>query len=133
MTVFLRSLGSVSSLLVATVYQGNHGCFILNVLARNGISVSEHESNLCRFFFLYHLLIYVLPWDIQLSVGEGRDPIYRFNPAVYVHLSQIMTRISNFICHCLACVHWTTVIGYCSFCWYWWNCWLSLFKLSYPN
>jgi hypothetical protein len=65
MTVFLRSLGSVSSLLVATVYQGNHDCFILNVLTRNGISVSEHESNLCWVFFLYHLLIYVLPWDVS--------------------------------------------------------------------
>jgi hypothetical protein len=21
----------------------------------------------------------------------------------------------------------------CSLCWYWWNCWLSLFKLSFNN
>ena len=27
---------------------------------------------------------YVLPFDIQLSVGEGRDPNYRFSPAVSI-------------------------------------------------
>jgi len=25
------------------------------------------------------------------------------------------------------------VRGHCSFCWYWWNCWPSLFKLSIHN
>ena len=28
------------------------------------------------------------------------------------------------------CVLWFKVRNVCLFCWYWWNCWLSLFKLS---
>jgi hypothetical protein len=31
----------------------------------------------------YHLFIYELPLEIQLSRGEGWDPIYRFNPATF--------------------------------------------------
>ena len=29
------------------------------------------------------------------------------------------------------CVHWFGVRSHCAFCWYWWNCWPSLFKLSF--
>ena len=31
------------------------------------------------------------------------------------------------------CVQWFEVRGDCSFCWYWLNCWPSLFKLSFHN
>ena len=27
-----------------------------------------------------------------------------------------------------SCVQWLQIKGNCSFCWYWWNCWPSLFK-----
>ena len=37
---------------------------------------------------LYHLIICVLPLEIQLSRGEGWDPIYWFNPAHFLCLSQ---------------------------------------------
>jgi hypothetical protein len=30
-------------------------------------------------------------------------------------------------------VQWAEVSGYCSFCWYWWSCWPSLFILSFHN
>jgi hypothetical protein len=38
--------------------------------------------------------------------------------------------------HCLIflfifCVQWVKVRGDCSLCWYWWNWWPSLFKLSF--
>ena len=33
----------------------------------------------------------------------------------------------------LFCVQWATVRADCSFCWYWWNCLSSLFKLSFLN
>ena len=39
---------------------------------------------------LYHLFIYVLPLEIQLSKGEGWDPIKRFNPDTFLYLSQDM-------------------------------------------
>jgi hypothetical protein len=79
----------------------------------------------------YPLLIYVLPLEIQLSRGEGWDPINRFNPATFLCLSQARTWISNVICwhSCgLFCVQW---VHLCYFCWYWWNWWPSLFKLSF--
>ena len=31
------------------------------------------------------------------------------------------------------CVQWVEVRGDCSFCWYWWHCWTSLFKLVFHN
>ena len=79
----------------------------------------------------YPLLIYVLPLEIQLSRGEGWDPINRFNSATFLCLSQARTWISNVICwhSCgLFCVQW---VHLCYFCWYWWNWWPSLFKLSF--
>jgi hypothetical protein len=33
----------------------------------------------------------------------------------------------------LFCVQWVTVRADCLFCWYWWNCLSSLFKLSFLN
>ena len=30
-------------------------------------------------------------------------------------------------------VPWVNMRGGCSLCWYWWNCWPSLFKLSFHN
>jgi hypothetical protein len=40
------------------------------------------------------------------------------SPPLFLCLSQGRTLISN-------------MRGDCSFCWYWWNCWPSLFKLSF--
>ena len=61
------------------------------------------------------------------------DPIIQFNPATFLCLSQDRTCISNVICHELFCVQWVKVRGGCLFCWYWWNCWPSLFKLSFHH
>ena len=38
------------------------------------------------------------------------------------------TWISSIIFHGLFHIQWFKVRGDCSFCWYWWNCWPSLFK-----
>ena len=48
-------------------------------------------------------------------------------------LSQPRTWISNIICRGRSYVQWFDVRGNCSFYWYWWNCWPSLFKLSFHN
>jgi len=53
------------------------------------------ESYLYRFFIV---CLYVLPLEIQLSRVEGFDFIKRFNPAIYVRLSQARTYISNIMC-----------------------------------
>jgi hypothetical protein len=59
--------------------------------------------------------------------------INQFNPSTLLYLSQARTRISNVICHDLFYVEWIEVRCDSSFCWYWWNCWPSLFKLSFHN
>ena len=59
--------------------------------------------------------------------------IFQFNPDTFLCLSQAMTWISNAICHSLFYVQWVKMRDDCSFCWYWWNCWTSLFKLSFYN
>jgi len=38
--------------------------------------------------FFNHLLIYVLPLEIQVSIGESWDPIIRLNAATFLCLSQ---------------------------------------------
>jgi hypothetical protein len=41
---------------------------------------------------------YVMLLEIQLSRGEGLDPVNQFNPATFLFLSQARTWISNVIC-----------------------------------
>jgi hypothetical protein len=50
---------------------------------------------------------------------------------IIISLSQVKTWISNVIFRGLFYGQWIEVRGGCSFCWYWWNYWLSLFKLSF--
>ena len=64
--------------------------------------------------FCYHLYIFVLPFqETQLSRGKG---------------GQNGSWISKCICRGLFYVQWLEVKGHCTFCWYWWSCWSSLFK-----
>ena len=49
----------------------------------------------------------------------------------FLCLSQDRSWISNVICRVQWCYVRTRVD--CSLCWYWWNCWPSLFKLSFHN
>jgi hypothetical protein len=35
--------------------------------------------------------------------------------------------VEDLYCCGLFCGHWVKMRGDCSFCWYWWNCWHSLF------
>jgi len=68
--------------------------------------------------------IFVLPLEFQLSRGEGWDPINRFNPAIFLCISHVKW------CD-LFCVQWMKMRGACSYYWYWWNYWPSMFKLSF--
>ena len=47
---------------------------------------------------LFHLFLYALPSEIQLSRGEGWDPINRFNPAILLCQDKARKWISNVIC-----------------------------------
>ena len=79
------------------------------------------------------LPLYIYYRQIQLSREEGWNPIKQFNPTTFLCLSQTRIWISNVICHGLFCVQWFEVKVDCLFCWYLWNCWWSLFKLSFHN
>ena len=55
----------------------------------------------------------------------------RFKHATLVCLFHARTWISNVNWHGLFYFQWFKVRGDCSCCWYWWNCWPSLLKLSF--
>ena len=58
-------------------------------------------------------------------------PINWFNPTTFLCLFEAGTLISN-VMSWLLIFH--ELSDDCSFCWYWYNCWLSsLFELSFPN
>ena len=79
------------------------------------------------------LFISVLPFQIQLSREEGCDPTNQFKSATCLCLFQVKTWIFNVICRGFFYVQLFEVKGGRSFCWYSWNCWPSLFKLSFHN
>jgi len=57
--------------------------------------------------------MYVLTFEIKISIGESWDPINQFDPA--------RTWISIDICRGLLFnyVQWVKTRGDCTFCWYW--------------
>jgi hypothetical protein len=47
---------------------------------------------------LFHLFIYTLALEIQLSRGDGLDPFDLFNPSILLCKAKARTWISNVIC-----------------------------------
>jgi hypothetical protein len=47
---------------------------------------------------LFHLFLYALPLEIQLSRGDGCDPFNLFNPAILLCKAKARTWISKVIC-----------------------------------
>ena len=73
---------------------------------------------------------------VEGSVVEkgGWDPISQFHPAYLCACLRPGTGIPPwYIVVVFIYVRWVQVRGESSFCWYWWNCWPSMFKLSYHN
>jgi len=89
------------------------------------------EANLCRFF--YHLFKYVLPLEMQLSRGEFPLTSFTSPSPQFFCLSQARIGFPKSYAVVLFCVQWVKIRGGCLFCWYWWNSWPSLFKLSFHN
>ena len=67
-----------------------------------------------NLWFFIILCVYVLSLEVQLS--EGWDPINQFHPSNFC----VPAPIQDLHFHRRACL----------LCWYWWNCWLSLFRFS---
>ena len=62
-------------------------------------------------------------WSVvrNLVIKGDWHPINRFNPAIVLCLTQ--ARNSDIWRSLCVCVMRVKMNGYCSFCWYWWNCW----------
>ena len=77
-------------------------------------------------------LFHVLTFEVQLS-GRDRIPLTCYIPP---HLCACLTTESGFPMsydEVFLCVQWIKRRGDCSFCWYLWKCWPSLFRLSFIN
>jgi hypothetical protein len=77
---------------------------------------------------LYCLFIFALLLEIQLKEGKGWYPIIKF-----ISTSNIFATVPSNYVHCQCHMSWSISFpliwarGGCSFCWYRWNCWPSLF------
>jgi hypothetical protein len=105
--ISLWSIFSIIELTIILIFSGK--CAVTNLVSLfychlicDSMLSFWMEANLCRFF--YRLFIHVC-----------------------VCLFQERTCISNVVCRGLVCVMWMREIDVCSICWYWWNCWPSLF------
>jgi hypothetical protein len=72
----------------------------------------------------FYLLFMYCYWR---SRGECWVPINLFNTATCLRLSEASAWMSKVICRGPFNVQWVMVRGDRSFCWYWWDCWPSLF------
>jgi hypothetical protein len=90
-----------------------------NIFERKGTYIKKYI-----YIFVYICFVVCLP----IIRGRGLESHW-----LVLCVSQILTWISYVKCRSFFCVQWFEVRGGCSFCWYWWNCWPSLFKLSFPS
>ena len=130
------------------ISQQNHDCittksWLYRIKAKSWLSVCGSESVQA----LYYLHISLLSLEIQLSEVEGwGDPfssvifLYILNPepgfpTPYVVVFFVFNCLrSEVIVRWEVVVRWEVIVrGGCPFCWYWWNCSPSLFKLSFTN
>jgi hypothetical protein len=70
-----------------------------------------------------------LRWDVIVPSTF----YYRFNPAKCKPVLCQNIDFQRLMSFSSFCVQWVKVKGDCSLCWYWWNCWPSLFKLTFHN
>jgi hypothetical protein len=97
-----------------------------------------YKFQLCIYLLDLHRFV-IRIWHVsqstntKMKIWKGWDPINWFNSATVLCLFQARICMSNVICLGLFYVQWFEVRGGCTFCWYWWNCWPSLFKHSFHN
>ena len=90
------------------------------------------KQSLFIFFARMYKTIYVLPLEIKSSRGEEWIPLICLTPPHLCACIEANIWISNFICRgFFCCIQWLKVRADWSFCYYWWNCWPSLFRLSF--
>ena len=122
-------------------------CYVLSMymLSFNFVIVCGLFEWKHRCFIVCFFLNWYWWWNCQ--EGAVWDLIYQFNTTTFVCLSQARAWIFNitwsFLCSMIWGERWLFIVlildgivdHYCLnfllFCWYWWNCWPSLFKLSF--
>jgi hypothetical protein len=84
-------------------------------------------KRICGCFFYCPLISVYL--EIQLSRGAFFGFILnQFSPWTLFH---VVNWIAIDVCRWRPCVWWFESRYSCLYCRYWWNCWLSLFKISF--
>jgi len=73
--------------------------------------------------------------EIKLTRGEGCQLGIQLTCITPPHVRIVQSQDMDFQLHTSwsFCVQWVNVRGHCSFCWYSWNCWPLLSKLSFHN
>ena len=84
----------------------------------------QHQMVLSPFFVFSELR-----WDVIVPSTF----YYRFNPAKCKPVLSQNIDFQRLMSFSSFCVQSVKVRGDCSLCWYWWNCWPSLFKLTFHN
>jgi len=110
---------------IVHVYVVIHFCYSVRIFEWKWINAG----------FVMFVYIYIVVNVGHPIIRRGGDPINRFKLATFLCLSHVRAWIFHAIfswslCCGLLCVEWFEA---CSFCWYWWNCWQSMFKLSFHN
>jgi len=91
-----------------------------------------------RYYFMYHIITivgFVIRPLLSVCVwGRGTSILFKTNLVTFLCLSQARTWTSNVICRgtflLFNDLRWEVVVR---FCYYWWDCWPSLFKLPFHN
>ena len=91
-------------------------------------------KRICAGFF-YPFVYKCITIGSRSSYQESRvwDSISWFNHATFFPCTQPGPAFQTSYVVIFVCVQWVKVRGGWSFCWYWWNCKPSLFKLSFDN
>jgi len=123
----------VSSQLITSIHWTCYGIVHVYVVINFCDSMWCFEwKRICAGFFIVCLYPYC-HWRLNYQEREGWNPINWFNPATFSCLSKSSIWFSNVIYHGLCYAQLVEVRGHCLFCWYWWYCWPSQFKLSLHN
>ena len=106
-------------------------CQIVGIYILKDFNTCENKGKICADFFIVCSDLYC---HLRSNYQEGGlGPINRFSSATFVCMSQAKTWVSNTIYHGLIVCSVVGGMMWLFICWYWWNCWPSLIKLSFHS
>jgi len=126
-TMAVVSRSFVLSVIVQRLYKILLGVYVANHFCDSVRLLSGSKFTEVFFFFIVCLYLY-FHWISNYQEREGWDAIYRFNHTTFLFQTRSLPYIVIFFV--FNDLRWEVVIR---FCWYLWNCWPSLFKLTFQN